>query len=167
MARERSRSSVSEPLSVLIVEGDTEVLFYERVKRQLLSDIRRVTVEQIRGIFNVNKNILHKIYIKSQGEVIRVYCCLDKESRHAPTPGFDLEFIKREVINKGMRNVLSVDAVIATQMIESWFFYDLGGIYTFLNVPKSKRRVKAYKPPEGYRKKDLQRLFEKYLSPIS
>jgi len=144
------------------VEGDTEVLFYQRVKEQLLGDIRRVTIEQLHGIFNINKKILNKIFMKSQSEIIRVYCCLDRESRHAVTPGFDIDFIKKEVVSKRLINVLGVDAIIATQMIESWFFYDLDGIYKFLEAPKAQRKKRAYQPPERFRVKDLGDLFRRH-----
>lgn len=57
---------------------------------------------------------------------------------------------------------LSVNLIKATQQIESWFFYDIEGIYIYLKVPKSQRKRNAYQPPERFGYRDLQRLFEKY-----
>jgi hypothetical protein len=66
------------------------------------------------------------------------------------------------LIDENIEEVLSIDAIIAIQQIESWFFYDIGGIYSFLRVPKAQRKLKAYKPPERYGYKELQRLFERF-----
>jgi len=158
----RSEKHGDEPLSLLLVEGDTEKVFYERVKGQCLKDLRRVKLEQIKGLFNVNKKILAKIKGKYNNEIVRVYCCLDRESRYARTPGFDLKLIKVELKRSGAKNVLSINAIIATRMIESWFFYDLGNIYKFLRVPRAQRRANAYQPVEGYGVDDLKRLFRRY-----
>lgn len=56
--------------------------------------------------------------------------------------------------------VLSVDTIIATTMIESWFFYDIEGIYKFLRVPRARRNPKKYKPPEKFTHIDLSTLFK-------
>lgn len=150
------------PLSVLLVEGDTDLIFYDRVKELCLDASNRATVGQIAGLFNVNLKILNALVTRHRGERIRAYCCLDRESRYAQTPEFDLAFIRSELRARGTTNVLSVDAIIATQMIESWFLYDIMGIYRFLRIPKVKRNPKAYRPPERFRETDLKALFSRY-----
>lgn len=97
-----------------------------------------------------------------QDQMVGAYCCLDRESRYAKTPGFDLTLIRNTLKARDVTNVLRVDAVIATQMIESWFFYGIAGIYTYLKVPKAKRKARAYSPPEKFREKDLKALFRRY-----
>ncbi len=150
------------PLSVLLVEGDTELIFYDRVKELCLDASNRATVVQIAGLFNVNRKILNALVTKYEGERIRAYCCLDRESRYAQTPEFDLAFIREELRARDATNVLSVDAIIATQMIESWFLYDIMSIYMFLSVPRAKRNLKAFRPPERFRETDLKALFSRY-----
>ena len=59
-------------------------------------------------------------------------------------------------------SVLSIDLMTATQQIESWFFYDIEGIFKYLEVPKSQRNARTYGTPEKFNYKDLQRLFERY-----
>jgi hypothetical protein len=146
-------------LSVLLVEGDTEAIFYDRVKTAFLQCPCKIEV--IGGLFSVNKKILHALSTKNQDRTVRAYCCLDQESRYAPTPAFDLNFIRAEVREK-IRNVLSVDAIIARQMIESWFFHDMSGIYKYLRVPIAQRKPKAFLPVERLRVEDLKRLFLRY-----
>jgi hypothetical protein len=152
-------NSASNVLTLLLVEGDTDQLFYERVKSALVPG--RCAVEVIGGLWNVNKKILCAL-ARRRDEQIRAYCCLDKESRYAPLPVFDLKFIRRELKERGIANVLSVDAIVAVQMLESWFFHDLDGIYRYLQAPKSKRNMKAYDPVEALRDADLMRLFRQH-----
>ena len=72
----------------------------------------------------------------------------------------DLAFIRRQLKEDGASNVRGVGSIIATQMIESWFFHDLEGIYNFLRVPKSQRKRNAFRPVEKYRGRDLKMLFQ-------
>ena len=58
--------------------------------------------------------------------------------------------------------MLSINVIVATKQIESWFFCDLNAIYRFLKVPRAQRKSSAFKPPEKFGYKDLQRLFERY-----
>ena len=90
------------------------------------------------------------------------YCCFDRESRYGEVPGFDIKKIKKYVNDAKLKSVLSIDLITATQQIESWFFYDIEGIYVYLKVPKSHRRLNAFRPPEKFDYRDLQRLFERY-----
>lgn len=161
VARKPVGHSASAPLSLLLVEGDTERLFYERVKAECLVGITGVKLENIRGLWNVNKKIMSCLLTKYREQAVRVYCCLDRESRYSKTPEFDLPLLRNEIRAKNLTNILSMDAVIATQMIESWMLYDIEGIYKFIRAPKARRRVRSFRPPEKCRKKDLQRLFKR------
>jgi hypothetical protein len=149
----------TEPLSVLLVEGPTEVVFYERIKAEVIANACPVTIEHIEGLWDVNRKILGRITHKYAGRIVRCYCCLDRESRYGKSCPVDLDYIRRELACSGMTNVLSIDAIIATQMIESWFFHDIDGIYGFLRVPKSQRKPKAYQPAEKCRESHLKELF--------
>ena len=159
----RGKRKSKNPLSLLLVEGYTDEVFYNLIKKKFLADCR-ITLFNIKGLYNVNNDIIDKILDFCQNhndEKIRVYCCLDRESRYGQTPGFDLEVIRKYIKGKA-NNVLSIDTIIATQQIESWFFYDIEGIYKFLKVPRTKRKPKRYQPPEKFGHKELQKLFENY-----
>lgn len=163
----RCRQSTStekprRPLSVLLVEGDTERIFYERVKSECFADTPRVHLENLEGLYNVNRKIRDKLFSMPSHEQVRAYCCLDRESRNGEPLGLSLPSVREDLRNGGYRNILSVDRLIATQMIESWFFYDMQGIYKFLRAPVSKRNPRAHSPPERFGKHDLMRLFERH-----
>jgi hypothetical protein len=88
---------------------------------------------------------------------------LDTESQNQSATPFDLEVVREKVkASKDMRQVLSVDAILANPEIESWFFYDIQGIYKFLNAKKSQRNIAKYQNPRTFCKKDLQRLFARF-----
>jgi hypothetical protein len=91
--------------------------------------------------------------------VVRIYCCIDRESRDQ-NPPVDINYLAK-TFDIGSRKccVLSVDKIIATQMIESWFFHDMDGIYKFLSTPHSKRKYHKFKTPEKLTHIDLANLF--------
>jgi hypothetical protein len=149
-------------LSVLLVEGPTEAIFYGQIKDRYLSPGCACKIECIEGLRNVNEKILDALKMKNSDRSVRAYCCLDRESRYAKTPEFDLGFIRADLKKNRVTNVLSVDQIIATQMIESWFFHDIMGIYKYLKVPQANRSPKAYAPVERLRVKDLKDLFRRY-----
>ncbi len=149
------------PLSVLLVEGDTEEVFYGRVKRELLADCR-IHVDCIEGLYNINTKVVNYLLRRIPDEKVRVYCCVDRETRYGKTPGLDLPLIRTKVKQFGLTHVLSVDSVVATQMLESWFFHDIEGIFRYVRVPRSQRNPSRWHPPEKYGKRDLQELFRRY-----
>ena len=164
MPKKHQRKDIKKPISLLLVEGETDEIFYDRIKLNFLNDIR-CTTKNLRGLFNVNKKVINCVedYSKTHiDERIKVYCCFDRESRYGQVPGFDIEVIKKYIKENHIRSILSVDLIVATQQIESWFFYDIQRIYSFLRVPKTKRNAKSFHPPEQFGYKQLNILFEKY-----
>jgi hypothetical protein len=147
---------------VLLVEGPTEAIFYGRIKDKYLKGYCACKIEPIGGLFNVNDKVLHALKTKNTDRLVRAYCCLDRESRYAQTPAFDLKFIRAELKRVHAKNVLSVDQIIATQMIESWFFHDIMGIYKYLRVPQANRNPRAYIPVDKFHVDDLKNLFRRY-----
>ena len=148
----------------MLVEGETEVVFYKRIQDAFLRSCRS-TIYDLKGLLNVNKKIINRIVDYAgnhEDEKIRVYCCLDRESRYGEVPGLNIGRIKKHIKDARIMNVLSVDLIRATQQVESWFLYDIENIYGFLRVPNHERNLRAYNPPEGFGYKDLQRLFERY-----
>jgi hypothetical protein len=164
MSQKDGKDVTKKPVSFLLAEGSTDEIFYNKVKVSHLRDCR-ATIRELHGLRNINAKVIDQIvgYIQAhKDEVIRVYCCLDRESRYGEVPGFDIKKVEKYIKDCNLTSVLSIDLITATQQIESWFFYDIEGIYVYLKVPKSKRSLNAFRPPEkcGYR--DLQRLFERY-----
>lgn len=162
MARAHGKGAPKIPISLLLVEGDTDVIFYERVKAAYLSTGQcRVVIQNLEGLFNINKKVVNKLHDycdHHRDEVVKAYCCVDRESRDGKTPGLDLGIIIRNIREKQIEAVLSIDKIVATQQIESWFFWDIDGIYKCLRTPRARRR-KAYRPPERYTYRDMIRLF--------
>jgi len=164
MVRDGQQEVTKNPISLLLAEGGTDEIFYKRIKSDLLDDCR-CTVENLQGLYNINVKVIDRVvdYLRQhKDEKIRVYCCLDRESRYGTPPGFDLKRIKRYIKDENTKSVLGVNVIKATQQIESWFFYDIEGIYRFLKVPRTQRNPTAFKPPERFGYKNLQRLFERY-----
>jgi hypothetical protein len=158
------KSSCGKPVSLLILEGDTEEIFYAIVKNRFLHNIRFKRAN-INGQGNVNKDILGEIYkytYNNRSDFVRIYCCIDTERQKCSATPFDLVFVREQVQARQMKCVLSVGAILADPDIESWFFYDINGIYKFLGVRKSQRGIKKYRNPKNLCKKDLQQLFRRF-----
>ena len=165
MAGTQGQGSNKPPISLLLVEGATDELFYKRIKDSYLtSEGCRVIIRDLEGLFNINKKVVSSIvgYCDNHpDELVRVYCCLDRESRTGKTPGFDRKTVIREIDARNVQAVLSINTIIATQQIESWFFWDMVTIYKYLGVPRARRKKKAYRPPEKYTYHDMIALFRK------
>ncbi len=164
MSKVGQQQVIKKPISLLLVEGKTDEIFYNRVKSEPLRDCRS-TIQDVGGLYNINAKVIDRIYMYLQqhtDEIIRIYCCFDRESRYGQVPGFDIIIIKKHFKDQRQRRILSIDLITATKQIESWLFYDLDTIYKFLRVPNSQRRPRAYQPPEKFGYRDLQQLFERY-----
>jgi hypothetical protein len=151
-------------VALFFVEGDTEEEFYSKLFKDYLFGIPK-SVVNLKGIHNIHRKVLGKteaFLYRHKYKVIRVYCCIDRESRDH-NPPLDIETLRvsfKEI--RGFKRVLSADAVIATQMLESWFFHDMEGIYKFLRVPNKERNPTKYSPPEKFTHIHLAKLFERY-----
>ena len=166
MAKAQGKGHNKTPISLLLVEGETDEMFYYRIKESCLAAKKyRVTIRNLKGLFNINKKVINKVdeYCeKHTDELVRIYCCLDRESREGNTPGFKLKTIVKEICERNIESVLSIDAIIATQQIESWFFWDMVTIYKYLKVKHSQRKKNAYRPPEKYTYHDMIKLFRNH-----
>lgn len=162
---ELSAGTIKEPLSVLLVEGDAEELFYGRIAEDYFQNLSYKLVN-IHGGGSMLKRTLASALppiAPDENFKIRIYCCIDNESEYKEAPDFDLQSIQQACTKKNLKNILSVDAIVANQMIESWFFYDLESIYNYLKVPVDKRQpLDKYSTPTKCRKRDLIELFHKH-----
>ncbi|MCM2356877.1 MAG: DUF4276 family protein [Geobacteraceae bacterium] len=151
-------------VALIYVEGDTEEEFYTELLKKYLNGIPK-SVRNMNGIYNIHRKVLGKTeaFLYSHKEtVVRVYCCIDRESRDH-NPPLDIDELRKSFKEiKGFKRVLSVDAIIATQMLESWFFHDMEGIYKFLRVPRKERNPSKFTPPEKFTHIHLAKLFERY-----
>ena len=164
MTRAQGNGSHKPPVSLLLVEGETDELFWKRVKSKSLNSYR-VIIKELKGLFNINKKATDKIVEycdKHTDELVRIYCCFDRESRDGRTPGFELKTIIREIRERNISSVLSIDEIIATQQTESWFFWDIDTIYKYLEVPHSRRKKNAYRLPKKYTYHDMIKLFHNH-----
>jgi len=164
MVKEELHKVIKKPMSLLLVEGETDMLFYKRIKNTCLKEYR-TTIRDLEGIYNINKKVINGImnYVQQhRDENIRVYCCFDRESRYGEVPEFDIRKVGKYIKDEMIKTVLSIDLIRATQQIESWFLYDIEGIYEFLRVPRTQRNPKAFRPPARFGYKALQKLFERY-----
>jgi len=164
MGRAQGKGSTKPPISLLLVEGDTDVIFWTRIKAAHLNECR-IIIRNLEGNFNINRKVIDKVdgFCETHtDEYVRVYCCLDRESREGKVPGFELRTIRREIQQRNISSVLSIDAILATQQIECWFFWDIETIYTHLKVPRPRRRTNAYRPPKRYTYHDMVKLFRDY-----
>ncbi len=160
-----SRSPAGQKeVALFFVEGDTEEEFYSILFKDYLPAIPK-SVINLKGIYNIHRKVLGKTEAflhRHNDKVIRVYCCIDRESREH-NPPLDIEELRTSFkANKGFKRVLSADAIIATQMLESWFFHDMEGIYKFLRVPNKERNPTKFSPPEKFTHIHLAKLFERY-----
>jgi hypothetical protein len=152
------------PVSLLILEGETEEIFYSRVRDIFLKGIRLKPIP-IRGQRNINAQVtasLLRFVQENRSDNCRAYCCIDSESNKKLATSLDITLIKNQIKQRNMRRVLSINAVLAVPEIESWFFYDIEGIYKHLRAPKHLCNIKKYSLPKNFGKKELQRLFEQF-----
>jgi hypothetical protein len=148
----------------LILEGDTEELFYPLIRDRFLKGVP-VELRNIKGRGNVNKDVCCEIYKyawNNTNEDFRAYCCVDSERHQRSATPLDIDFVRQQVVTRGINRALSVDAILADHDIESWFFHDIEGIYAFLGARKSQRNLTKYRNSSGLGKRQLQSLFMQF-----
>lgn len=164
MARSIPSKIFQSITSLLIVEGYTEEAFYPIIKENYLSGIR-VKIENIEGQTNINKKILAKIFTFFHDypeKSFRAYCCLDTERNNNYITPLDLDLIRKKAREKAIYNLLSVDKILADREIESWFFYDLPGICSYLGIDEGSIKPETFRPVNKFGKKELKNLFREH-----
>lgn len=155
----------NKEVALIFVEGDTEVEFYKVVFTKYMDGIAKKSFN-LNGNYNIYGKIIDKTvhYLTNNpGTLVRIYCFIDRESRyHNPPLDENTLISKFESDNFLNDKILSLNVILATQMIESWFFYDIEGIYRFLRTPKKDRCPKKYKVIEKLNSYDLSKLFSRY-----
>lgn len=150
---------------LFLYEGDTEGGFYDKLFTMLeLNGKVQLKRKCINGIYNINNKIRKAIesYLENEKNAhvkyLSVFVAYDREgNREEVESRLDKQLITEAVGNNRLKKI---EEIIATQMLESWFFIDIEGIYNFLKMPASKRMPHKYKNFEKFRHEDLHALFK-------
>jgi hypothetical protein len=149
---------------LLLYEGETEEEFYKsliaiKIPRRKI----RISYENLKGITtNINRKVLNKIYkhLSNNGneDRINVFVAIDREGDRTNESPLDIPKLKATIAKETDR-IVEVIEIIATQDIESWFLFDIEGIYTFLKVPLAHRNPSKFKNTEAFNNRSLSNLF--------
>ncbi len=91
-----------KPVSLLVLEGDTEHIFYPLIRDKFLQGIR-IELCNMKGRGNVNKDILSEIYkylYTNSSDSVRAYCCVDSERDQRSATPLDLELIRQKATDE-------------------------------------------------------------------
>tara|TARA_R110000764_G_scaffold176519_1_gene262754 strand:+ start:51 stop:671 length:621 start_codon:yes stop_codon:yes gene_type:complete len=163
MAKSKNTNSI-----LFLFEGETEGEFYKIFFDKLPKRKIRISPSNLKGVYGLNNKVRSKIvtYLKNSKfddcNNIHVYVAYDREGIRSCTPLLDKSDLVKEFVDCKNSRVASINEIIATQDLESWLFYDLEGIYKFLKVPKSKRKMNAYPNTESVNNNHLSALFHRY-----
>lgn len=163
MAKEINPNSL-----LFLYEGETEGEFYQKIFTDYVPPrkIRR-NYSNLKGIYSLNDKVKSKIeaYLLNEATLeckkIHVFVAYDREGTRDVEPLLDLEYLRRKYLFDGSR-ISSINEIVATQDLESWFFHDLEGIYQFLKAPKAKRNMNAYNNVESTNNRVLSSLFHRF-----
>lgn len=145
--------------ALILVEGDTEVLFYKRIKKTYFPHARS-HVFNLEGNFNINNKIVDQVInciSQHPNKLFMVSVCIDRESR-CDKAQIDMKSLQLDLSDYS-DNIEDLKLFEAIQDIESWFFHDIDGIYSFLRFQKARRNLSKYKPVEKFNNRDLSKLF--------
>jgi hypothetical protein len=151
---------------LFLYEGDTEQGFYDTLFTKLgLDRNAQIKRKSLDGVYSMNKKVTNAIYnyldsaSNKHIKQLTVFVAYDREARR-PEPG---KLNKTEITRLlNDKRLIGIHEIIATQMLESWFFIDIDGIYKFLRVQQSKRKPKSFRQHENFRHEDLDRLFRQH-----
>jgi len=157
------------PNSILFLyEGETEGEFYKFFFDQFPSRKIRIYKSNLKGVYSLNNKVSSKIksYLASKKFEdciqIHVFVAFDREGSRDNPCALDVGSLEHQFVGCNGARVVSINPIIATQDLESWFFHDLKGIYKFLGTPKSKANLKAYRNPDATNNRILSDLFHRF-----
>jgi hypothetical protein len=159
---------LNENSLLFIYEGETEAEFYKKFFNHYVPErtIRR-NYGNLKGVYSINKKVNSKIeaYLldnkSHECNSIHVFVAYDREGPRETETLLNIDALRKKFIKKRSR-IISINEIIATQDLESWFFHDIDGIYKFLKVPKQKRNHSAYPNVEATNNRILSDLFHRY-----
>jgi hypothetical protein len=153
---------------LFLYEGETEEEFYKAIfEKHIPNRLIRRNFGNLKGVYNLNKKVDSKIESYLYNETflgcknIHVFIAYDREGTRDKLSSLNIKLLQEKFITKKSR-ITAIHEIIATQDLESWFFNDLEGIYSFLEVPKIKRNLKAYPNIEATNNYKLSELFHRH-----
>ena len=157
------------PNSVLVLcEGETELEFYKMIFEKFVSPTKiRRNYSNLKGVYSLNDKVRSKIesYLQNSASNtcnnIHVYIAYDREGTKETESLLDIIGLQKAFLHNNSR-IKSINEIIATQDLESWFFHDLEGIYKFLKVPVAKRNMSLFKNTELTNNRILSAFFYKH-----
>ena len=153
---------------LFIYEGYTEKEFYDAVFQLKLKG-KNISIDKhnLKGITKgMTKKVIDRISaylddkLKDKYAHIHVFVAYDREGVRSTDTLLDIDKVRKE-FDKNPR-IGSVNEIVATQCLESWFFHDMPGLYSYLKVPKKERTILKHPNTEAVHHKDLSRMFAKY-----
>lgn len=160
MTKKKVAPKKGKHVSLILVEGDTEMEFYKAIADDHLNATPKI-IKNMHGNFNILTKVLDasKTYSdKNPTDTFDVYVCIDQD--RIGEPAINEKTLQEEL--KKIRGHKTLTCVIAILVIESLFFIDIDGIYAHLRANKNKRKPKKY---INYRKltdRDLKVLFKSF-----
>ena len=149
------------PYTLVFVEGDTEILFYKRIREKYFENAR-CKIINLEGNWSIIQKVLDKTtaHLNAHPETEFIVCiCIDKDSRSSKAP-IDMQLIEEELKNYPNIKSENIRLFLAVQDIESWFFHDIEGIYSFLKFPTSRLKIRKFSTVEKLNHQDLSKLFK-------
>lgn len=145
-------------VALILVEGETEEVFYKRIAQDMLKGIPK-HIRNMKGNYNINSKIIDRSRQFSDAhpkKTFDVYICVDRERIGMPVYN---ETLVNERINP-LRGFETKIDIIAELMIESLFFADIDNIYSHLRIRKNLRFPKKFKNFRQFTHRELTQLFE-------
>jgi hypothetical protein len=145
--------------ALFLVEGETEVLFYDKILENYAPRISRRIVN-LKGNFNINNKIIDASlnFGRNNPDVkFEVFVCLDQE--RIGSPPYNHSYCLAE-ISKNEPDFQQLHGVVVTLMLESILFLDIAGIFAFLRVPTHRRSFSKFKNFRNLTHRDMSRLFD-------
>ncbi|MET2984821.1 DUF4276 family protein [Aureibaculum conchae] len=164
-------SSLKNPKSMLFLyEGETEKEFYTLFLNKYIERRKiRTNFGNLNGVYDINNKVESKIkaYLANSSftdcSEINVFIAYDREGDRNTETLLNVDQLRKNFSSgKRKSRISSINEIVATQDLESWFFHDIENIYKFLRVPKGRRNLKAYPNCEAVNNKILSTLFHKY-----
>lgn len=155
-----SRPTSGKHVALLLVEGDTEEEFYKELAKLKFNSVPK-KIKNLKGNYNVNAKILDaasQFSINNADDTFDVYVCIDQEKLGEPAYSHDRVCRELAAIS-GFRSIYPVVAIL---MLESLFFIDIDGLYSYLRSGRSHRNPRKYSNYRHLNAKDLNRLFKQF-----
>lgn len=141
---------VNKTITILFVEGDTEVEFYDELIKSIPNRKNKFKIINIKGISKYSNRVIrifnNSIKIKYPDYKYNIVLCYDSDVFELNCkPPVDWEHLIKRLKDNGADKVLLVKAI---HSIEDWFLCDKEGIKKYLKLSKN-ANISKYKGQDG------------------